>query len=89
MGTPAWIAADSKYGSEECLAYLQDKRIKTSINPETKSNRPKHFSKEEFTYDKEKDQYICPEVDILAKSDTHSGFQRTPNPETNGHHYCF
>jgi hypothetical protein len=67
MGTPAWIAADSKYGSEECLAYLKDKGIKTSINPETKSNRPKHFSKKEFIYDKEKDQYICPEENILER----------------------
>ena len=31
MGTPSWIAADTKYGSEECLKYLQDKGIKTSI----------------------------------------------------------
>jgi len=67
MGTSAWIAADSKYGSEECLAYLQDKGIKTSINPETKSNRPKHFSKEEFAYDKENDQYTCPEGNILER----------------------
>jgi transposase len=67
MGTPSWIAADTKYGSEECLKYLQDKGIKTIINPETKSNRPKHYSKEEFTYDNGKDQYICPEGNILER----------------------
>ena len=49
MGASAWIAADTKYGSEECLRYLQDRGIKTSINPETKSNRPGHYSKEKFT----------------------------------------
>ena len=67
MGTPLWIAADSKYGSEECLMYLQDKGINTSINPDTKSNRPRHFSKEDFTYDNEKDHYICPEGNILER----------------------
>ena len=45
MGTPTWIVADTKYGSEECLRYLQDRSIKTSINPETKSNRPGYYSK--------------------------------------------
>jgi len=39
LGTPLWIAADIKYGSEECLKYLQDKGIKTSIKPEVKNNR--------------------------------------------------
>jgi|TARA_B100000315_G_C14539337_1_gene570066 transposase len=67
MGTPTWIAADTKYGSEECLRYLQDRGIKTSINPETKSNRPGHYSKEEFKYDKERDRYICPEGNILER----------------------
>ena len=67
LGTPSCIAADSKYGSEECLMYLQDKGINTSINPETKSNRPRHFSKEDFAYDKEKDHYICPEGNILER----------------------
>jgi hypothetical protein len=67
METPSWIAADTKYGSEECLKYLQDKGIKISINPETKSNRPKYYSKEEFNYDSKKDQYICPEGNILER----------------------
>jgi hypothetical protein len=60
MGTPSWIAADSKYGSEECLRYLQDKGISTSINPDSKSNRPRHYSKEEFIYDSKTGCYICP-----------------------------
>ncbi len=67
LGVPSWIAADTKYGSEECLKYLQDKGIKTSINPETKSNRPKHYSKEEFNYNRKKNQYICPEGNILER----------------------
>ena len=67
MGTPAWVAADTKYGSEECLRYLQDRGIKTSINPETKSNRPGYFSKDEFIYDKNRDHYTCPQGNILKR----------------------
>jgi len=39
LGSPDFIAADTKYGSEECLRYLQEKSIKTAIKPETKNNR--------------------------------------------------
>ena len=65
LGTPDWIAADKKYGSEECLRYLQEKGIKTAVKPETKNNRPGYYSKEEFKYDKNKDTYICPNGKII------------------------
>ena len=67
LGTPSWIAAHTKYGSEECLKYLQDKGIKTSIKPETKNNRPGYFSKDKFEYDSSRDIYICPQGKILAR----------------------
>ena len=60
LGSPDWIAADKKYGSEECLRFLQEKGIKTAVKPETKNNRLGYFSKEAFKYDKDKDIYICP-----------------------------
>jgi len=65
--TPDFVAADKKYGSEECLAYLQEKSIKTVINPETKNNRPGYYAKEEFKYQKDKDIYICPNGKILRR----------------------
>ena len=68
LGTPSWIAADTKYGSEECLKYLQDKGIKTSIKPETKNNRPGYFPKDKFEYDSSRDIYICPQGKILTRS---------------------
>jgi transposase len=67
VGRPAWIAADSKYGAEECLAYLHDKNIKTAIIYESSTNRPGHFLKEDFTYDKNRDFYICPNGKILKR----------------------
>jgi len=67
LGTPAWIAADTKYGSEECLKYLQDKNIKTAIRPETKTCRPDHFSRSEFKYDRTKDCYTCPNGKLLKR----------------------
>lgn len=67
VGKLSWIAADSKYGAQECLAYLQDKNIKTAILPETKTNKPGHFLKDDFTYDKNRDCYICPNGKILKR----------------------
>ena len=67
LGTPSFIAADTKYGSEECLKYLQDKGIKTAILPEVKNNRPGLFGKEKFLYDSQIDCYICPNKKILNR----------------------
>jgi len=67
LGTPTWIAADTKYGSEECLRYLQDKDIKTAIKPETKISKPGYFSKDKFVYDGIKDCYICPNSKVLKR----------------------
>ena len=67
LGTPSWIAADTKYGSEECLAYLQDKNIKTAIRPETKTSKPGYFSKNKFSYDSSRDCYICLNGKLLKR----------------------
>jgi len=67
LGTPSWVAADTKYGSEECLAYLQDKNIKTAIRPETKTSKPGYFSKNKFKYDSSRDCYICPNGKLLKR----------------------
>lgn len=67
LGIPSYIAVDTKYGSEECLKYLQDKGIKTAILPEVKNNQPKLFGKDKFKYDHQNDCYICPSKKILRR----------------------
>ncbi|HUU40888.1 MAG TPA: IS1182 family transposase [Desulfatiglandales bacterium] len=67
LGAPSWIAADTKYGSEECLKYLQDRGIKTAIRPETKTSKPGYFSKNKFRYDSSRDCYICPNGRVLKR----------------------
>ena len=67
LGTPSWVAADTKYGAEECLKYLQDKNIKTAIRPETKTSKPGYFSKDKFIYDSKRDCYICPNGKLLKR----------------------
>jgi transposase len=67
LGTPSWIAADTKYGSEECLKYLQDKNIKTAIRPETKNTKPGYFPKNKFRYDSSRDCYVCPNGKLLKR----------------------
>jgi len=67
LGTPSWVAADTKYGSEECLKHLQDKGIKIVILPEVENNRPIYFAKDKFKYDIQNDCYICPNKKILKR----------------------
>ncbi|MCL5986935.1 MAG: transposase [Actinobacteria bacterium] len=73
LGTPAWIAADMKYGNQGCLGYLQAKGIKTVIEPASTNNRPGYFSKELFNYNVKHDYFLCPAGKILKrKSKNHS-----------------
>jgi len=67
LGAPNFIAADSRYGTQDCLGYLQGKGIRTAINPLTTNNRPGFFSKDLFTYDLQNDSYMCPAGKILTR----------------------
>ena len=59
---PARLAADSAYGSAENLAWLvHDRGIEPHIPVFDKSERQDGtLSRSEFTYDQERDLYICP-----------------------------
>jgi IS5 family transposase len=60
LGNPHLIVGDSHYGSFEALSYLQGQGIKTAIPPIGPRNRPHHYPKTLFHYDKEQDLFICP-----------------------------
>jgi transposase len=59
---PAWLAADSAYGSAPNLAWLvKDKKIAPHIPVFDKSTRTDGtFSRADFTFDPEEDRYTCP-----------------------------
>jgi hypothetical protein len=56
------------------LCYLQDKNIKTAIICKSSTNKPGYFFKNDFTYDRQIDCYICPNSKILKRRarDNHS-----------------
>jgi transposase len=66
-GFPKSVVADSMYGTEEALGYLQNLGIATYIQPMGTKNRPGFLPKEEFKYDEEKDCYICPAGAVLRR----------------------
>jgi len=59
---PEWLAADTAYGSGANLNWLvKDKKIAPHVPVIDKSNRDDGtFSREDFTFDKERNVYICP-----------------------------
>jgi len=61
------VVIDSHYGSFEALSHLQREGIKTVIPPIEAKNRPHHYPKTLFHYDKERDLYICPQGKKLAR----------------------
>jgi IS5 family transposase len=65
---PPAIAADSKYGSDESLTFLQnEKGMKTAIPLPGDFKKGKRFPRERFTYDEDKDCYTCPADKTLER----------------------
>ena len=65
---PEWLAADTAYGSGANLDWLvNDKKITPHVPVIDKSNRDDGtFNREDFTFDKERNVYICPAGKILT-----------------------
>ena len=58
---PERLAADTAYGTGQTLKSLMDRGIEPHIPVWDKSNETKgKFTRADFTYDKERDLYICP-----------------------------
>ena len=65
---PPAIAADSKYGSDEALTFLQEgKGMKTAIPLPWDFKKVKRFPREQFTYDEDGDSYTCPAGKTLER----------------------
>lgn len=66
---PDWLAADTAYGSAANLAWLVKKRAIIPFIPVMdKSNRKDGtWSRADFEWDEENDQYICPEGNALKQ----------------------
>lgn len=63
---PERLAADSAYGTGKFLAWLVDKDITPHVTVRDLSQRKDGtFSRADFTYDPERDIYICPQGKIL------------------------
>src|SRR4029077_11817081 len=62
---PDWLTADTAYGTGKLLAWLLGKSITPHI-PVWEW----HVSRSEFTYDAERDVYICPNSKLLRTSGT-------------------
>ena len=64
---PDWLAADTAYGSAPNLHFLVDeKNIEPHIPVIEKSQRDDGtFSRNDFTYDADRDVYVCPDGKVL------------------------
>lgn len=69
---PDWLAADTAYGTGKFLGWLVDQqKIKPHIPVWDRSQREDGtFSREDFTYDAERDVYICPNNKVLRSTGT-------------------
>lgn len=62
---PQEVCADTKYGTADNYRFLQENNIKPSIPHHRGVNATGHSAKDNFSYDKDKDQYTCADGKIL------------------------
>ena len=78
---PRRVVADGAYGSQDCLAYVQDKGIETVIKKRGGGNKHGGYDKSRFSYDSEKDIFICPAGSSLKRI-------RTDTKKNKAHYKC-
>jgi len=71
VGQPQTFTADSAYGSHACLEYLQTQGIQTIIRQRRGGNKHGKFSKQQFSYDPQRDVYLCPAHQVLRRHRTY------------------
>jgi hypothetical protein len=65
---PDWLIADTAYGSGPMLGWLVDRKIAPYIPVIDKAGRPDGtWTRADFEWDAENDQYICPEEHELKR----------------------
>ena len=57
---PGLATGDSKYGTEENIVAIESQHIRAYIPLLDNDHRTEFFSAQEFTYDAERDVYVCP-----------------------------
>ena len=57
---PRQVTGDRKYGTEDNLVAIEDQSIRAYIPIPDMDHRTEFFSSQEFTYDAERDLYVCP-----------------------------
>ena len=79
LSLPKQVSADTLYGSQESLEYLQEgKSIETVIRQRSGGNKHGGYDKRKFRYDLKHDVYTCPAGQTLIRRRTQKG------NETNG-----
>ncbi len=69
---PRHVTGDKKYGTEENLVAIEDQGLRAYIPIPDVDHRTEFFSVEAFTYDAERDVYICPAGKELHFAPWHS-----------------
>jgi transposase len=69
---PRHVTGDKKYGSEENLVAIEHQDIRAYIPIADVDHRTEFFSSEAFTYDAERDVYVCPAGKELHLFPAHS-----------------
>lgn len=78
---PQRVVADGAYGSQDCLAYIQDKGIETVIKKRSGGNKHGGYDKSRFVYDSVRDIFTCPAGSQLRRI-------RTDIKKSKAHYRC-
>jgi hypothetical protein len=69
---PRQVTGDRKYGTDECLIEVEQQGVRAYIPSPDMDHRSGFFSSDAFTYDAERDVYVCPAGKDLRFDRPHS-----------------
>jgi transposase len=78
---PRRAVTDGSYGSQDCLAYLQDRGIQTVIKKRSGGNRHGGYDKSLFVFEETQDVFVCPAGNRLERI-------RTDKRKRKAHYRC-
>jgi transposase len=78
---PRRAVTDGSYGSQDCLAYIQDRGIQTVIKKRSGGNRHGGYDKSLFVYNGAEDVFLCPAGQRLERI-------RTDKKKGKAHYRC-
>src|SRR5258708_21159100 len=76
---PKHVTGDTKYGTTENIKAIEDAHIRAYVPLPDWEHMTPYYGSSQFTYDAEHDRYLCPQGQLLFRSEEHTSELQSPD----------